>query len=69
MRRALAMNACCRSSRSRFLGFDLDARVLKSYGDTHADDPAMIDLARWHQFESENTRIFAQMYQFAVQKA
>jgi tetratricopeptide (TPR) repeat protein/SAM-dependent methyltransferase len=53
----------------RFLGFDLDARILKLYGDSHADDPAMIDLALWHQFENKNARIFAHMYQFAVQKA
>jgi len=42
--------------------------VLKSYGDTNPDDPAMIDLARWHRFECEHPGLFAAMYQFAVQK-
>jgi len=40
--------------------------VLKSYGDANPDDPAMIDLARWHRFECEHPGLFAAMYQFAV---
>jgi tetratricopeptide (TPR) repeat protein/SAM-dependent methyltransferase len=52
----------------RFLGFDIDARVLKLYAEKYPEDPAMIDLARWHQFETENPSLFVAMYQFAVQK-
>ena len=53
----------------QFLGFDLDPRVLHLYGQTYPDDPAMIDLARWHAFECQNPGVFVGMYQFAVQKA
>jgi hypothetical protein len=42
--------------------------VLKLYAEKNPDDPAMIDLAGWHRFECENPRLFAAMYQFAVQK-
>ncbi|HEY4821700.1 MAG TPA: tetratricopeptide repeat protein [Xanthobacteraceae bacterium] len=52
----------------QFLGFEIDARVLKLYAKKNPDDPAMIDLAGWHRFECENPRLFAAMYQFAVQK-
>jgi tetratricopeptide (TPR) repeat protein/SAM-dependent methyltransferase len=52
----------------QFLGFDLDARVLNLYGQTHPDDPAMVDLARWHDFECRNPGVFVGMYQFAVQR-
>jgi tetratricopeptide (TPR) repeat protein/SAM-dependent methyltransferase len=52
----------------QFLGFDLDPRVLDLYARTCPDDPAMIDLARWHDFECRNPNVFVGMYQFAVQK-
>jgi len=51
-----------------FLGFELDARVLKRYAQDNPDDPSMIDLARWHAFECEHPGVFSAMYQFAVQK-
>jgi hypothetical protein len=51
-----------------FLGFDIDARVLKLYSEKNPDDPAMTDLDRWHRFECENPGLFTAMYQFAVQK-
>jgi SAM-dependent methyltransferase len=53
----------------RFLGFELDLRVLQAYAAANPDDPAMIDLARWHRFETANPGIFTAMYQFWVQKA
>ncbi len=53
----------------QFLGFDIDPRVLKLYVEENPDDPAMVDLARWHHFETENPGLFTAMYQFAVQKA
>jgi SAM-dependent methyltransferase len=52
----------------QFLGFDLDPRVLDLYARTCPDDPAMTDLARWHDFECRNPTVFVGMYQFAVQK-
>jgi SAM-dependent methyltransferase len=52
----------------QFLGFDLDPRVLDLYGRTYPEDPAMVDLARWHAFECDNPNVFVGMYQFAVQK-
>src|SRR5262249_3581634 len=51
----------------RFLGFDLDARIPQAYRARNPDDPAMIDLDRWHAFERENPEIFAGMYHFGVQ--
>jgi SAM-dependent methyltransferase len=53
----------------QFLGFDLDVRVLQAYAVENPDDPAMIDLERWHRFECANPGIFSAMYQFWVQKA
>ena len=52
----------------QFIGFDIDARVLRLYADSNPDDPAMIDLMRWDAFERANPHVFAAMYQFVVQK-
>ncbi len=52
----------------RFLGFQLDARVLRAYAVANPDDTAMTDLARWDAFERANPHVFASMYQFVVQK-
>jgi SAM-dependent methyltransferase len=51
-----------------FLGFQLDARVLRRYAAGYPDDPAMTDLTRWDEFERTHPDVFASMYQFAVQK-
>jgi 2-polyprenyl-3-methyl-5-hydroxy-6-metoxy-1,4-benzoquinol methylase/TPR repeat protein len=51
------------------LGFELDAPILSRYRAASPDDPAAIDLANWHRFESENPAMFRGMYQFWVQKA
>jgi tetratricopeptide (TPR) repeat protein/SAM-dependent methyltransferase len=53
----------------RFLGFDLDPRMLKLYAEANPGDPTMTDLARWHEFERQNPGLFVSMYQFAVQKS
>ena len=53
----------------QFLGFQLDARVLRAYATEYPDDTAMIDLDLWHRFECKNPGIFAGMYQFAIQKS
>jgi tetratricopeptide (TPR) repeat protein/SAM-dependent methyltransferase len=52
-----------------FLGFALDAWVLRKYRTQFPADATMTDLAGWHTFESENPRTFAGMYQFWIQKA
>jgi tetratricopeptide (TPR) repeat protein/SAM-dependent methyltransferase len=52
----------------RFLGFELDARVAREYAAAHPDDPAMIDLNYWSQFEKANPSVFIRMYEFWVQK-
>jgi 2-polyprenyl-3-methyl-5-hydroxy-6-metoxy-1,4-benzoquinol methylase len=51
------------------LGFELDAPILAKYRTRFPDDPAAIDLANWHRFETENPATFRGMYQFWVQKA
>jgi hypothetical protein len=51
-----------------FLGFELDAWVLRKYRTRFPDDTSMTDLACWHTFEIENPRTFAAMYQFWIQK-
>jgi tetratricopeptide (TPR) repeat protein len=52
----------------QLLGFEVDQRVLGAYLARNAEDPAAIDLDRWHRFEVDNPGVFAGMYQFAVQK-
>ena len=52
-----------------FLGFELDAWVLRKYRTRFPDDATMTDLASWHTFETENPRTFVGMYQFWIQKA
>jgi tetratricopeptide (TPR) repeat protein/2-polyprenyl-3-methyl-5-hydroxy-6-metoxy-1,4-benzoquinol methylase len=51
-----------------FLGFETTAGVSQLYGQKFPDDTAMVDLDRWHAVETENPRIFFNMYQFWVQK-
>jgi tetratricopeptide (TPR) repeat protein/ubiquinone/menaquinone biosynthesis C-methylase UbiE len=51
-----------------FLGFEVDPSVLARYRQKFPHDKPMTDLALWHEFESENRRTFAGMYQFWVQK-
>lgn len=51
-----------------FLGFGLDARVLRSYRTRFPADESMTDLACWHTFETENPQTFSGMYQFWIQK-
>ncbi len=57
-----------RSERLRFLGFELDRRILRVFAAAHPDDPAMADLDAWHRFECANPGIFTGMYQFWIQK-
>lgn len=52
----------------RFIGFEVEPDVAMVYAQRFPDDPARIDLDRWHAFETERPETFARMYQFWVQK-
>ena len=60
--------SCCLGELGlKFCGFestDVVAKFKKSFGDK--SDP--FNLSLWHQFEEENPRTFAEMYQFWCQK-
>ena len=51
-----------------FLGFILGDAVESAYRVHHPDDPKMVDLKRWHQFEEEAPDTFRSMYQFWVRR-
>lgn len=51
-----------------FLGFDIDASVIRAYQSRFPDDPAATNLANWRTFESERPDTFIGMYQFWLQK-
>ena len=51
-----------------FLGFELDARVLRKYALRFPEDRAKTNLDLWHVHETENPYLFAEMYVFVVQK-
>ena len=50
------------------LGFEHDADVLVRYRAQFPDDPACTNLDHWHEYEQQNPRTFARMYQFIVQR-
>jgi 2-polyprenyl-3-methyl-5-hydroxy-6-metoxy-1,4-benzoquinol methylase/Flp pilus assembly protein TadD len=52
----------------RFLGFELDPRVVRRYAERFSGDRSMTSLDSWHVFEQENPDTFAGMYQFWLQK-
>jgi tetratricopeptide (TPR) repeat protein/2-polyprenyl-3-methyl-5-hydroxy-6-metoxy-1,4-benzoquinol methylase len=52
----------------RFLGFEVDPRVLHHYRTRFPDDAAGTNLSNWARFETDNPDTFAGMYQFWVQK-
>jgi SAM-dependent methyltransferase/tetratricopeptide (TPR) repeat protein len=52
----------------QFLGFLISSHHQRRYVARFPDDPAMIDLDRWHMFETENPETFLTMYRFWVQK-
>jgi SAM-dependent methyltransferase len=51
-----------------FVGFELDHFTLQRYLARFPNDKSMTDLACWDEFEHEQPRTFAGMYQFWVQK-
>jgi tetratricopeptide (TPR) repeat protein/SAM-dependent methyltransferase len=52
----------------QFIGFELDAALIGQYRRRFPEDASLTDLSRWHDFEMENPKTFAAMYQFWVQK-
>jgi len=55
-----------RENQLAFLGFACEAD--RDYRRHFPEDRAMVDLGKWHVFETENPTTFANMYQFWVQK-
>jgi tetratricopeptide (TPR) repeat protein/SAM-dependent methyltransferase len=52
----------------QFLGFELNAALLGHYRQKFPQDVSLTDLKLWHNFETENPKTFAGMYQFWLQK-
>lgn len=53
----------------RFLGFELDPRVLDRYHGRFPDDPGGTKLGNWVRFEADNPDTFTAMYKFWIQSA
>ena len=52
----------------KFLGFDIDRKIIKSYKERFPEDLSASNLHNWDVYEHENPQIFLSMYQFIVQK-
>jgi tetratricopeptide (TPR) repeat protein/2-polyprenyl-3-methyl-5-hydroxy-6-metoxy-1,4-benzoquinol methylase len=52
----------------RFIGFDLDPRVLRQYRVHFAGDQSGTNLRNWARFEADNPDTFAGMYRFWIQQ-
>ena len=52
-----------------FLGFGIDAEILRTYKLRFPDDGPATNLGQWQVFENENPDTFIGMYQFWIQKA
>jgi 2-polyprenyl-3-methyl-5-hydroxy-6-metoxy-1,4-benzoquinol methylase/tetratricopeptide (TPR) repeat protein len=57
-----------RQNQLEFLGFDLPGGVLHNFRSRFPNDRTMTDLAHWHTFETENSFVFTNMYQFWIRK-
>jgi len=53
--------------RLRFIGFELDPRVLNQYRASFSDDPSGTNLRNWARFEADHPDTFTAMYKFWVQ--
>src|SRR5262249_18081261 len=51
------------------IGWELNKEILKKYAAEFPRDKAMTNLDQWHAFEQKYPFVFANMYQFWVQKA
>jgi len=50
----------------RFVGFELDLRVLNQYRTRFPDDPSCTNLLNWARFEADNPDAFTAMYRFWI---
>jgi tetratricopeptide (TPR) repeat protein/2-polyprenyl-3-methyl-5-hydroxy-6-metoxy-1,4-benzoquinol methylase len=50
----------------RFVGFELDLRVLNQYRARFPDDPSCTNLRSWARFEDDNPDTFTAMYRFWI---
>ena len=51
-----------------FVGFTLDASVVRRFRARFPQQQALLDLDLWQQFETDNPGTFAGMYQFWIRK-
>jgi 2-polyprenyl-3-methyl-5-hydroxy-6-metoxy-1,4-benzoquinol methylase len=52
----------------RFIGFELDLRVLNQYRARFSDDPFCTNLRNWASFEADNPHMFSAMHRFWIQR-
>jgi tetratricopeptide (TPR) repeat protein/2-polyprenyl-3-methyl-5-hydroxy-6-metoxy-1,4-benzoquinol methylase len=52
----------------RFIGFELDAGILRSYRARFTDDQSASNLRNWARFEADHPDTFGGMYRFWIQK-
>jgi hypothetical protein len=52
----------------KFVGFVLDPGAVHRFRARFPDPQALLDLERWHRFETDNPRTFAGMYQFWIRR-
>lgn len=62
------IEAFLRDNHLRFLGFEIDPRILRAYKLRFPEDRAAINLKQWQVFENEKPDTFFGMYQFWIQK-
>src|SRR5262245_16284650 len=55
-------------SRIKFVGFNIESRILMQFRQSFPRPDATSDLKLWHAFETENPTTFIRMYQFWIQK-
>jgi len=53
----------------KFLGFDIDRKIIQSYKERFPEDLSASNLQNWAIYEHENPQTFLSMYQFLVQKS
>src|SRR5215472_3768081 len=49
-----------------FLGFELPPQILEAFQQRYPEPAALLDLDRWHEFETVNPNTFLGMYIFKV---
>ena len=63
-----SIDSFLRANNLTFLGFEIDAGVLRAYRQRFPTDRAATNLEQWQIFENENPDTFFGMYQFWIQK-